>query len=158
MRRRPADREIGRHLFKGFRYDNNGNPLYTCDTLSNEEAQAMGWRFSPKYGLYGQLTDPTMFAESKNHSIRLTESELKRIITESVKNILKEDLFPDGIDITPARTAWEGILKDIGNEDVEDCTHEARETLLAISTFELIVTIGAYISMCTSTERTNRGF
>ena len=38
---------------------------------------------------------------------------------------------------------------------MEDCTHEARETLLAISTFELIVTIGAYVSMGASTERTN---
>jgi hypothetical protein len=38
---------------------------------------------------------------------------------------------------------------------MEDCTYEARETFLAISTFELIVTIGAYVSMGTSTERTN---
>ena len=38
---------------------------------------------------------------------------------------------------------------------VEDCTYETRETLLAIGTFELIVTIGAYVSMGTSTERTN---
>ena len=97
MARKPADRTVGRHLFKGLRYDSNGNPLYTCDTLSNEEAQAIGWKFSPKYGLYGQfpyVSDPTMFYESKNMSkkntIRLTESELKSIITESVKNILNE--------------------------------------------------------------------
>jgi hypothetical protein len=38
---------------------------------------------------------------------------------------------------------------------MEDCTYEARETFLAISTFELIVTIGAYVSMGASTERTN---
>jgi hypothetical protein len=69
--RRPANKQVGQHLFKGLRYDNNGNPLYTCDTLSNEQAQAMGWRFSPKYGLYGQLSDPTMFYESKKKTIRL---------------------------------------------------------------------------------------
>ena len=50
-----------------------------------------------------------MFYEARKRSIRLSESELKRIITESVKIILKEDLVPDGIDNTPARTAWEGI-------------------------------------------------
>ena len=38
---------------------------------------------------------------------------------------------------------------------MEDGTHKARETLLAISTFELIVTIGTYVSMGASTERTN---
>ena len=37
---------------------------------------------------------------------------------------------------------------------MEDCTYEARETFLAISTFELIVTIGAYVSVGASTERT----
>ena len=83
--RRPANKQIGQHLFKGLRYDINGNPLYTCDTLSNEEAQAMGWKFSPKYGLYGQLSDPTMFYESKKKTVRLTESQLKRVISESVK-------------------------------------------------------------------------
>ena len=157
LKRKPVDRTVGKHLFKGFRYDSNGNPLYTCDTLSNEEAQAMGWKFSPKYGLYGQLSDPTMFYESKKCSIRLSESELKRIITEPVKKILKEDLFPDGIDITPARTAWEGIsnalvniqqymdvkksefnreheleqgiLKNISNEDVEELVNYIHLTL-----------------------------
>ena len=38
---------------------------------------------------------------------------------------------------------------------MEDCTHEARETFLAISTLELIVTIRTYVSMGTSTERAN---
>ena len=36
---------------------------------------------------------------------------------------------------------------------MENRTHEARETLLAICTLKLIVSIGAYISMGTSTER-----
>lgn len=94
---------------------------------------------------------------SKKNIIRLTESELKKVITESVKNVLKEDLFPNGIDITPARTAWEGIsnalvniqqymdlkksefnreheleqgvLKDIGNEDVEELVNYIHLTL-----------------------------
>jgi hypothetical protein len=38
---------------------------------------------------------------------------------------------------------------------MEDCTHKARETLLAISTLELIITVGAYVSMGASTERTS---
>ena len=38
---------------------------------------------------------------------------------------------------------------------MEDCTYEARETLLTISTFELIVTIGTYVSMGASAEWTN---
>ena len=59
--RKPVDKRVGKHLFKGLRYDNNGNPLYTCDTLSDEEAKEMGWKFSPKHGLYGQLSDPTKF-------------------------------------------------------------------------------------------------
>lgn len=38
---------------------------------------------------------------------------------------------------------------------VEDCTYKIGETLLAVSTFELIIPIGAYISMDSSTERTS---
>jgi hypothetical protein len=38
---------------------------------------------------------------------------------------------------------------------VEDCAYKTGETLLAVSTLELIVSIGAYVSMCASTERTN---
>lgn len=62
--RKPVDKRVGKHLFKGLRYDSNGNPLYTCDTLSDEEAKEMGWKFSPKHGLYGQLSDPTKFYEN----------------------------------------------------------------------------------------------
>lgn len=36
---------------------------------------------------------------------------------------------------------------------MEDCTHKTGETLLAVSTLELIVTVGAYVSMGASTER-----
>lgn len=40
----------------------------------------------------------------------ITETQLKHYISESIKKILKEgDLFPNGIEITPARTAWVGI-------------------------------------------------
>ena len=38
---------------------------------------------------------------------------------------------------------------------MEDCTYEARETFLAISTLELIISIRAYISMGASTKRTS---
>ena len=38
---------------------------------------------------------------------------------------------------------------------MEDCTHKARESFLTVSTLELIVTVGAYISMGASTERTS---
>ena len=119
----------------------------------------------------------------KQNTVRLTEADLKNVIAESVKKVLKEigdtprgytygsrkgmaesskiqlkeDLFPDGIDITPARTAWEGIsnalvniqqymdlkksefnreheleqgvLKDIGNEDVEELVNYIHLTL-----------------------------
>ena len=38
---------------------------------------------------------------------------------------------------------------------MEDCAYKTGETLLAVSTLELIVTVGAYISMGASTERTS---
>ena len=38
---------------------------------------------------------------------------------------------------------------------MEDCAYKTGETLLAISTLELIITVGAYVSMCTSTEWTH---
>lgn len=47
--------------------------------------------------------------------IQITENTLKRLITSSIKKILKEDLFPNGIDITPARTAWIGISNALEN-------------------------------------------
>jgi hypothetical protein len=46
----------------------------------------------------------------------ITEAQLKHIISESIKKILREgDLFPNGIEITPARTAWEGIANALVN-------------------------------------------
>ena len=36
---------------------------------------------------------------------------------------------------------------------MEDCTYKTGETLLAVCTLELIVTVGAYVSMGASTER-----
>ena len=55
---------------------------------------------------------PTVNLESKNmnrkNTIRLTESELKRVITESVKKVLKEDAFyPDELYGTGA--SWDGV-------------------------------------------------
>lgn len=90
MARKPKDIEHGKHSFQGLRYDRNGNPLYTSNTLSNDEAKEMGWKFSKKHGLYGQINDPTKFYESKKQVIRLTESDLHRVIKESVNNILSE--------------------------------------------------------------------
>lgn len=62
--RKPADRQVGRHCFKGVRYDGNGNPTYTCDTLSDDEKKAQGWKYSKKHGLHGQISDPTKLPES----------------------------------------------------------------------------------------------
>ena len=91
MARKPADKQYGKHSFKGVRYDKNGNPIYTSDTLSDDEKKAMGWRYSKKHGLHGQVSDPSRFNESKN-TIRLTENELKEVIAESVKRILNEGI------------------------------------------------------------------
>lgn len=62
--RKPSDRTVGKHTLKGLRYDKNGNPLYTSDTMSDDEKKNQGWRFSKKHGLYGQLSDPTKLSES----------------------------------------------------------------------------------------------
>lgn len=90
---KPKDIELGRHSFKGLRFDRNGNPLYTSNTLSNDEAKKMGWKFSKKHGLYGQIDDPTRFYESKKQVVKLSESDLHRVIKESVKRALKEDIY-----------------------------------------------------------------
>lgn len=46
----------------------------------------------------------------------ITETQLKKLIAESIKRVMNEaDLFPDGIDCTPARTAWEGISNALIN-------------------------------------------
>ena len=64
----PADTQIGRHKFKGLKYDKNGNPIYTHPsklddpeggTLSDDDLKAHGWKFSSKHGLHGQIQDPT---------------------------------------------------------------------------------------------------
>lgn len=57
--KRPRDVQHGKYNFKGLRYDKNGNPLYTSDDLPNDKAKEMGWRYSKKHGLYGQISDPT---------------------------------------------------------------------------------------------------
>lgn len=62
--RKPSDRTVGRHTLKGLRYDRNGNPLYTCDTMSDEQKKSNGWRFSKIHGYYGQLGDPTKLHEN----------------------------------------------------------------------------------------------
>lgn len=88
--RKPADRTIGQHTFKGIRYDKNGNPIYTCDSLPDEQKKAQGWKYSPKHGLHGQISDPTKIHESKK-VIKLSESKLRQIIRENL------DEFIDGL-------------------------------------------------------------
>ena len=104
MARKPKDVEHGKHSFQGLRYDRKGNPLYTSNTLSNDEAKEMGWKYSKKHGLYGQINDPTKFYESKKQVIRLTESDLHNIIKESVKKVLNESMNPDQFVIV---SAWD---------------------------------------------------
>jgi hypothetical protein len=78
--RKPSDKTVGKHTLKGLRYDKSGNPLYTSDTMSDDEKKSQGWKFSKKHGLYGQLSDPT----------KLHESDLRKIVKESVQKILTE--------------------------------------------------------------------
>lgn len=47
--------------------------------------------------------------------IQITENTLNKIIASSIRKVLKEDLFPNGIDCTPARTAWMGISNALTN-------------------------------------------
>lgn len=50
------------------------------------------------------------------NDMKITETQLQQIISETVKRVLKEgDLFSNGIDVTPARTAWEGIKNALIN-------------------------------------------
>ena len=51
----------------------------------------MGWKYSKKHGLYGQINDPTKFYESKKKVVKLKESDLHNIIKESIKRILNEN-------------------------------------------------------------------
>ena len=78
--RKPNERTVGKHILKGLRYDKNGNPLYTSDTMSDEQKKSNGWRFSKIHGYYGQLNDPK----------KLHEGDLHRIIKESVNKVIKE--------------------------------------------------------------------
>ena len=89
--RRPSDKTVGKHTLKGLRYDKSGNPLYTSDTMSDDEKKNQGWKFSKKHGMYGQLSDPTKLSESSrdiNETIstdyRMT---LKQIFTKSFGNL-----------------------------------------------------------------------
>ena len=68
--RKPNDRIIGRHKFRGEYYDKNGNPIYTHPsklddpeggTLSDDFLKNYGWRYSKSRGLHGQISDPTRF-------------------------------------------------------------------------------------------------
>ena len=88
---KPSDRTVGKHTLKGLRYDKNGNPLYTSDTMSDDEKKNQGWRFSKKHGLYGQLSDPT----------KLSESDLHKVIKETVNRVLSEEEYKDPFNFFP---------------------------------------------------------
>lgn len=89
--RKPSDRTVGKHTLKGLRYDKNGNPLYTSDTMSDDEKKNQGWKFSKKHGMYGQLSDPTKLSESStdiNETISTDyRKSLKQLLTKSFGNL-----------------------------------------------------------------------
>lgn len=89
--RKPSDRTVGKHTLKGLRYDKNGNPLYTSDTMSDDEKKNQGWKFSKKHGMYGQLSDPTKLSESSTdiNEVISTDSHnaLKQLLAKSFSNL-----------------------------------------------------------------------
>ena len=89
--RKPSDKTVGKHTLKGLRYDKNGNPLYTSDTMSDDEKKNQGWKFSKKHGMYGQLSDPTKLSESStdiNEAISTDyRKSLKQLLTKSFGNL-----------------------------------------------------------------------
>ena len=90
--RKPNDRTVGRHTLKGLRYDKNGNPLYTSDTMSDDEKKNQGWRFSKKHGLYGQLGDPTKLHESGYDSCPLSGYEDFKRVGENTAYVIYRQL------------------------------------------------------------------
>ena len=92
--RKPSDRTVGKHTLKGLRYDKNGNPLYTSDTMSDDEKKNQGWKFSKKHGMYGQLSDPTKLSESsidldENYGVQNNNAQKENlpIITQQFQTI-----------------------------------------------------------------------
>lgn len=89
--RRPSDKTVGKHTLKGLRYDKNGNPLYTSDTMSDDEKKNQGWKFSKKHGMYGQLSDPTKLSENSRDINEAISTDyrisLKQILTKSFGNL-----------------------------------------------------------------------
>ena len=82
---------MGKHTLKGLRYDKSGNPLYTSDTMSDDDKKNQGWKFSKKHGMYGQLSDPTKLSESStdiNEAISTDyRSTLKLLFAKSFGNL-----------------------------------------------------------------------
>lgn len=89
--RKPSDRTVGKHTLKGLRYDKNGNPLYTSDTMSDDEKRNQGWKFSKKHGMYGQLSDPTKLSESSTNMNEAISTDhrkaLKQLLAKSFSNL-----------------------------------------------------------------------
>lgn len=58
---KPKDRIIYGRLFKGLKYDKNGNPIYTSNDIGTfdeiQKAKQNGWTMSRKHGLCGQIND-----------------------------------------------------------------------------------------------------
>lgn len=40
--RGPGDKTVGKHTLKRLRYDKNNNPLYTSDTMNDDEKRNQG--------------------------------------------------------------------------------------------------------------------
>lgn len=99
--RKPNDRIIGRHKFRGEYYDKNGNPIYTHPsklddpeggTLSDDFLKNYGWRYSKSRGLHGQILDPTsILSESSYDSMGNFDAEshnadLREQLADEVRN------------------------------------------------------------------------
>jgi hypothetical protein len=114
--RKPSDKTVGKHTLKGLRYDKNGNPLYTSDTMSDDEKKNQGWKFSKKHGMYGQLSDPTKLSESStdiNESISTDyHNTLKQLLAKSFNNLNENEkqFLYDLINNEP----WETIYIALG--------------------------------------------
>ena len=83
--RKPSDRTVGKHTLKGLRYDKSGNPLYTSDTMSDDEKKNQGWKFSKKHGMYGQLSDPTKLSEGVSREF--TSEEKILYLTQVIRRL-----------------------------------------------------------------------
>lgn len=129
--RKPSDRTVGKHTLKGLRYDKNGNPLYTSDTMSDDEKKNQGWRFSKKHGLYGQLSDPTKLSENSTNINEIISADysdaLKQLLTKSFGNLNDNEkaFLSDLLNNEPWETIYTA-LNILGQNRVNE-SHKKRE-------------------------------